>query len=151
MALCEVSSVENSQLIEEGFKFWFSDNNHIRSPFPFYIHSKLKEVSILRFHQWLENLKEEAKGELADEFIAERFEEIVFEEALKLVKTEDEKITILYPFLPRFEDEVSSPEHGSGKIIDRAIVKEGDNSFLRVVCQKVEDGLKWETSFELPT
>jgi len=41
---------------------------------------------------------------LNDESIGEKFEKIIFETATKLIKTEDERITIVYPFLPRLKD-----------------------------------------------
>ena len=41
--------------------------------------------------------------ELNDEAIAEKFEEIIFEAALPMILTEDERISILYPFLPRLD------------------------------------------------
>ena len=32
-----------NDFFEESFKFWFEDNEHIRTPFPFEIQKKLKE------------------------------------------------------------------------------------------------------------
>ena len=38
-----VNTVESSEMVEETFKFWFTDNEHLRSPFPLYIQAILKE------------------------------------------------------------------------------------------------------------
>jgi len=148
----EQGSLESSELVEETLKFWFTDNKHIRSPFPEYIRPALKKNATESFYKWTSNLNPKAKDEVNDEMIAEKFEEIIFEEALKLVLTDDEKITIRYPFLPRLGDELSKSEVENEKstVIDRNIYKNGDYSFLKVSLVKQISKEKWETSFELP-
>lgn len=143
-------TVESSELVEQTFHFWFNDNDHIRSPFPTYIRPELKKLSVELFFQWSSSLKDEAKEEMNEEMIAEKFEEIIFETASKLIKTEDERITILYPFLPRLEDIITNEEGEAGKVKDRWIKKDGDSQFLHVKCEKDKDKSVWETSFELP-
>ena len=126
----------NSDLVEATFNFWFTDRDHIRSPFPHYIQERLKTEATAIFFEWVEGLDEKAEEEVNDELIGEKFEEIIFENAMKLVLTDDEKITIQYPFLPRVSDEIFRDEqskNGDSIIIDRMIVKEGDHSFLRVI------------------
>lgn len=150
MNVLKRDTVEGSELVEQTFEFWFTDNAYIRSPFPNYIRQELKNTSVDLFYQWANNLNEKAKEELNDEIIAEKFEEIIFEVASTLVMTEDEKLTILYPFMPRMGDQFKNEEEKEGKIIDRYIGKEGDHSFFWVKCV-LEDGSKeWKTSFELP-
>ncbi len=148
----EQGTLESSELVDETLKFWFKDNNHIRSPFPEYIRPNLKKNATKSFFRWTSNLNPKAKDEVNDEMIAEKFEEIIFEEAAKLVLTEDEKITIQYPFLPRLGDELSKSEVENEKstVVDRNIYKEGDHSFLKVKLEKQISKQKWETSFELP-
>ena len=65
------------------------------------------------------------------------------------MKTEDEKITILYPFLPRLEDSIKDQEGRNGIIVDRSIKKQEDKSFLEVKLIR-DDGSDWVTQFELP-
>lgn len=146
-------SIESSELVEQTFNFWFNDNNHIRSPFPEYIHSQLKVLASEKFYKWVNNLNEKAKDEINDEVIAEKFEEIIFEIAKTLVMTEDEKITILYPFLPRIDDSIyedAENKKGESNIIDRSIINEGDYQFLKIRLKKKNSEDIWETSFELP-
>ena len=152
MKALEPNTVESSELVEQTFTFWFSDNEHIRSPFPEYIRPILKEKAVEDFFKWVSNLNPEAKEEVNDEMIAEKFEEIIFEAAMGLVHTEDEKITIQYPFLPRVDDEISNNEEDAqlSKIIDRALIKEGDTKFLKVKLENSSDQQVWETKFELP-
>lgn len=142
-------TVEGSELVEQTFAFWFKDSGHIRTPFPDYIRPELKKKATDRFFNWVDNLNKEAKDELNDEMIGEKFEEIIFETASNLVKTEDERITILYPFLPRLGDNILDPEGNNGEITDRSIQKDGDTTYLEVKT-KGEDGKEWKTRFELP-
>lgn len=146
-------SVESSELVEQTFRFWFSDNDHIRSPFPTYIHNQLKVLATDKFYDWANGLNLEAKDEISDEIIAEKFENIIFETAMNLVMTEDEKITIKYPFLPRIEDiiyENAEKREGESIVVDRDIEKEGDSKFMKLKLSKTENGEVWETKFELP-
>ncbi|MBW7868588.1 MAG: hypothetical protein H3C31_09720 [Brumimicrobium sp.] len=145
-----MKDVEKSELVEQAFEFWFNGQEHIRSPFPSYIHNELKQRAIIRFNQWLDGLKDDLKDEINDEIVAEKFEEILFEEAHKLVLTEDEKNTILYPFLPRVGDHLNDYEGKKSEIIDRHILAEKDVTYLKVKCKRIEDDNIWETSFELP-
>lgn len=152
MKALEPNTVESSEMVEQTFTFWFSDNEHIRSPFPEYIRPILKENAVDAFFKWVSNLNPKAKEEVNDEMIAEKLEEIIFETAMGLVHTEDEKITIQYPFLPRVDDEIRNNEEDIqiSKIIDRTLTKEGDTQFLKVKLENVSDQQVWETKFELP-
>lgn len=146
----ESNTVESTDLVEQTFKFWLNDNNHIRTPFPAYIHSDLKINATKRFYDWVNGLKPDAKDELTDESVGEKFEEIIFETATTLIKTEDEKLTVLYPFLPRLEDSLKD-EHGKeSTIVERSLTKEKDINFMEVTCVQNESQEKWKTSFQLP-
>jgi hypothetical protein len=148
------NTFESVELVEQTFKYWFSDHNHIRSPFPNYIQSKLKKKSTKLFFTWISQLDPKAKDEINDEIIGERFEEIIFETAIGLVKTEDEQTTILYPFLPRIGDQIQNNTENDSKnesfIIDRTLVKEDDKSYLKIVLENATTKKNWETKFELP-
>lgn len=146
----EIGTVENSELVKQTFNFWFNDNDHIRSPFPDYIKIKLQIEATKKFFDWSRNINPKAKDELNDEIIGEKFEEIIFETAISLINTEDERITILYPFLPRLGDQLQKENESDSIIIDRMVVKEKDISFLKVVLENKESNEKWTTKFELP-
>jgi hypothetical protein len=146
----EINTIESSELIEQTFKFWYGDNEHIRSPFPNYIQPQLKEIAVERFFEWTTSLKPEAKDELNEEMIGEKFEEIIFEAAIPLIKTNDEKISILYPFLPRLGDKIENPSKPDSLVIDRSIEKDGDFKYLKLRLEETESKKNWETKFELP-
>ncbi len=147
----EKQVLANSQMIEVAFDFWLGQNEeHIRSPFPEYIRHQLKPQSIEGFEKWINHLKPDAKDEMNEEMFADKFEEILFETAAKLVLTEDENITILYPFMPRTGDIVKDVDGKEGTIVDRNIKKDGDTKFLEVSLINKENKESWKTSFELP-
>ncbi len=85
--------------------------------------------------------------------VAEKFEEILFSEAMEMVKTQDERITLQYPFLPRVGDRVrhkDGGDHPESTVVDRHFSKEGNKTFLKVINEPVEGGQRWSTKFELP-
>ncbi len=146
-------SVESSELVDQTFNFWFTDQGHIRSPFPLYIQNELRKTATEKFYMWAANLNPAAKDEVNEEVVAEKFEEIIFETGTSLVLTEDEKLTIQYPFMPRLEDKLNdadNPEKGESKVVDRFILKEGDTSYMQLKMENLASQEKWETRFELP-
>ena len=100
--------------------------------------------------KWADNLGEQAKKEINDEILLERFEEILFEEGSKLVHTDDEKLTIKYPFMMRIDDLVNDEKHPESKVIKREIINENDTYFFNVTLLEVESGKTWSTKFEVP-
>lgn len=145
----EPNTIESSELVKATFEFWLNDHDHIRSPFPIYIHNDLKRLGTERFFNWASTLTDEAKHEMNEEMIGEKFEEIIFDAATQLVKTEDEKLTILYPFLPRTGDKLIDENKLDGSVVDRSLQRKGDKSYLKVKAQRT-DGSSWVTEFELP-
>lgn len=149
-----VQSYIESEMIEAAFEYWFSDHEHVRSPFPEYIREELKTQSAGSFLDWASKLTDKAKKDINDEILAEKLEEIIFEKALDMVKTEDEKITIKFPFLLRLNDTVKVKdvnEHiAESIVIERELIKEGDTVYLFVRLRNLASGMEWDTKFELP-
>jgi hypothetical protein len=150
MKVLDKNTVESSELVEQTFNFWLNDHGHIRSPFPTYIHNELKQKATDRFYVWVNSLAPKSKDELNDEMIGEKFEEVIFDTAGKLVKTEDERITIQYPFLPRINDRIENSEKGDSIVTDRSICKTGDVRFLKLFLKSVNSKEVWNTKMELP-
>ena len=148
--MSEKLTIIDSEFIEQAFSFWFTDQKHIRSPFPTYTHSALKPAAIEKFEEWLANIHKDAKDEFNDEMIAEKFEEILFETGLTLIQTEDERLTILYPFLPRVSDKIKDDKQIENIIISRFLKEVGDDKFLEIKCINKSTKEEWITSFELP-
>lgn len=145
------NNIAESEMIESAFNFWFSDREHIRSPFPEYIREILKVKATDTFSEWVDKISDKAKKEINDEIIAEKFEEILFEMASTLVLTADEKLTIHYPFMPRIGDLMKEKgTNEESKVIGRSHLKRGDQSFFKVKLKTLSSGREWETEFELP-
>lgn len=142
------------EMIDAAFHFWLTDTQHLRSPFPIYIREQLKEKATAKFIDWANQISDKAKKEINDEILAEKFEEIIFECALKLVFTDDERLTIRYPFMPRKNDIIhdnnEKSNHGECLVIDRIYYKKDDHAFLKVKLKSVASCEIWETEFELP-
>jgi len=137
------------EMIETSIEFWFSNKDEIRSPFPDYIKSDLITSSIKQFVDWNKKISGDARKELNDEILVERFEEFLFEEAYKMVITDDEKITIKYPFMLRVDDQVKHEDKPLSKVICRNIIQKDNTSYLEVELCEIENGITWSTSFEL--
>lgn len=147
-------SVVKNEMIEAAFDFWFNDQGHIRSPFPHYIREKLQKQALDKFFDWTAKISDRAEKEVNDEIVAEKFEEILFETASELVMTHDERLTILYPFMPRIGDVIAPKEaddkHGDSVVVDRTHLKRGDHSYLKVKLKSMGTENIWDTEFELP-
>ena len=144
----------DQDMIKAAFEFWFSNSEHIRSPFPYYIHDKLQLDATFEFLEWSAKISEKAKKEINDEILAEKFEEIIFEHALKMVLTEDEKLTIRYPFMLRIGDIIKTKEGTEDKsestVLDRWYVKRDDFAFMKVKLKNNDSAEIWEREFGLP-
>ena len=140
-----------SDFFDESFKFWFEDNEHLRTPFPFEIQEKLKELTFRVFMEWVFELSDDEKSKMENDEIVETFEMILFNQAMELVDDEDQKITICYPFLPRLGDVVEDKLKGASKIISRKMdVKKDEKKYLKVKLKSKVAVQEWETEFELP-
>ena len=140
-----------SDFFDESFKFWFEDNEHLRTPFPVEIQEKLKELTFRVFMEWVFELSDDEKSKMENDEIVETFEMILFNQAMGLVDDEDQKITICYPFLPRLGDVVEDKLKGASKIISRKMdVNKDEKKYLKVKLKSEVVLQEWETEFELP-
>ncbi len=67
----------------------------------------------------------------------EKFEEILFSQAHKFAETEEEKLTIKYPFCLRTGDIVLK-EDAQNIITERKVRKKGSQLFMDIVFEKVD-------------
>lgn len=147
----QIRSIISTKFIEPGFEYWFTNHEHVRSPFPPNIRITLKERTSVILFEWIDGLKEtELKAMNEGEFV-EMFETILFNEAIKLVEDEDQQLTISYPFLPRLGDLVNHQIYGKGNIVYRKeIVSKENKKLFELSILSQETGETWETQFELP-
>ncbi len=154
MTIPTKEQLAGSQMINQTFEFWFADHSHVRSPFPFYIQDQLVEKSVEAFYNWMKNLNPKANEEITEEIAHEKFEELLFHEAMSLVKTDDELLSLRFPFLPRCGDPIDGGKiegrEGENVVQKRYLVKEDKDEFMEVTVLNTDSGTKWETRFELP-
>ena len=152
MKTADTLQLEGSEMMSAALDYWFADQGHVRTPFPVRIQAALRPIAIEKFGKWLKGLNEKAKTEVNDEILAEKFEEVLFESALGMVSDEEERITLLYPFLPRPGDQVTAPDAASGSlstVTSRKLTSEGDLKFMELHLQEA-GGREWSTQFQLP-
>lgn len=141
----------STKFIDPGFNYWFSNHEHIRSPFPPEIRQELKKQTSAVFFDWLDGLKQGELSALKDDEFAEMFENILFNEAMKMVDDPDQKLTIAYPFMPRLGDKVNHNQHGRGEVVARKETATKENKkFFEITVLSQLTGQSWETRFELP-
>lgn len=147
----EIRDLLSLKFIDPCLEYWFSNHQHIRSPFPGVIRNELKNRSSVIFFEWIDDLAEsELKDMKEDEFV-DMFETILFNEALKLVDDEDQQLTIVYPFLPRLEDKVNHTLHGEGTIVRRKeVVSKENKKLFELDVLSNQTGHTWKAQFELP-
>ena len=148
---------EKYQLIEEGCKFWFNDNEHLRSPFPKSIQPELKSGATKLFMDYIQNLTEKDRGEVTDDELVSVFEMFLFSTAVNLIDSDDKDLllSIHYPFLPRNGDIVNDKEKGESEIIARDVREtevndQKEKKLFMKVRLKSKEGEVWETDFEVP-
>lgn len=156
----QLDEFRDEGFFEASFRFWFDDEGERESPFPPSIRDSLKVLARDRFLEFLNELEERVEEEdLSEEehpanydekMLVEKFEEFLFGLAMKMVESEEERITLSYPFMPRPGEQVEEKDGaGLSRIKSRKIVREGDDKFMEVQCER-EDGSEWSTRFELP-
>jgi len=149
--LIKEQDLVGDDFFEMSFKFWFKDNEQIRTPFPEKIQPELRELTSRIFVEWILELSDEEKSKLDKEEIVEVFEMFLFNQAIGLVEDEEQKITICYPFLPRAGDVVDDKSRGSSTVIKRQMnVKDDNKKYLKVNLKSKSASVEWETEFELP-
>ena len=149
MKIEETIPLIENKFLKPGFEYWFANHEHIRTPFPKEIVVQVKENTTMVFMEWVKGLKEAELNKMPDEEFAEMFETILFNEAIKLVDNEDQRLTISYPFMPRLGDVVKHKEHGNGKIIERKELITKENKKMMEITVSINETLEWKTQFEL--
>lgn len=71
-----------------------------------------------------------------------------------MVLTEDEKLTIRYPFMPRIGDLITEKDAEGNqtecRVTDRYHFKKGDTAFMKIKLKNTFTQKERETEFELP-
>ena len=148
----EVPSAEvlrQSPMFAGAIEFWFIGNGHLRSPFRPEWREKVTEQSAEQFRAWLAKLDDHASQSVNDVIMSEKLEETIFGCAMELTTDEEQRLTILYPFLPRPGDPIDNGGAAS-RVVGRSIVKEGEDRFMEVRAVPNGGGTEWTTRFELP-
>jgi hypothetical protein len=133
--------------MDAAFDFWLSDGEQ-RSPFPEYMHEQLHDLT---FRAFMERTLTLDRSAVTAELLGEQFGQVIREVGLQLARSDEDRLTILYPELPRAGDQLNATDEGQkvgGRILRRYLSgTEGDRQ-LRVVV-RMDTGEEWETGFEV--
>lgn len=140
---------EIESMISSMVQFWYEGKEDIRCPFPLEIQSSLIEMSCQKALAWFDKLSPEEHNKLKLDQVVEHLESLIFEEALKLVSHEDDKITIQYPFMPRIGDQIKNQDKPESKVVKREIVCIKEVMYLQIDFKSLQSKEKWTTRFEL--
>jgi hypothetical protein len=144
-------SLVESRFLNPGFEYWFSNHEHIRSPFKKDIETEVRKNTSIIFMEWIKGLDDRELEKTPDSEFAEIFENILFNEAMKLTDDDDQRLTISYPFMPHVGDIVIHKEKGEGKITERKVsLSDANRKMFEVTVTSVKDSTVWNTQFEIP-
>lgn len=143
---CREQQLIGESFLIEAFNFWLYDNAELRSPFPSYTHEPLIQNTFERLMHWA---FERTVAQTSDDEISEVFQAIITEEGVKLVQTDDERLSILYPDFPRVGDKTTIEERGRYAVTRRVLYQKDEGLFLKVyLMNEVTKGVL-ETEYEV--
>ncbi|MEY4926536.1 MAG: hypothetical protein RI894_972 [Bacteroidota bacterium] len=143
---CREQQIIGETFLIEAFNFWLHDNPDLRTPFPMYIQEPLVQNTFQRLMHWA--FLQDASQTDEDE-ISQIFQAVITEEAAKLVQTDDERLTILYPEFPRIGDKTTVAERGTYTVCRRYLQDRNGQRFLKVyLMNDVTKGLL-DTEYEV--
>jgi hypothetical protein len=143
---CREQEIVGDAFLREAFDYYLHDNADLRSPFPEYTHDALIQNTFQRIMHWA---FEQDKTQMTDEIVSNTFYAILIAEGEKLVATDDERLSILYPELPRTGDTTTIQDKGTYKISRRHLHEKDDTLFLKIFLQNTLTGHLMETEFEV--
>ncbi len=136
---CHEQQIIGESFLTAAFDFWLYDNADLRSPFPAYTHEPLIQNTFTRLMHWA--FEQDATSVDEDE-ISQVFQAIIMEEGAKLVQTDDERLTILYPEFPRINDKTTVEGRGSHTVSRRHLQDRDGQLFLKIyLMNEVTKGL----------
>ena len=135
-----------NSFLSAAFGFWLDDNPELRSPFPDYVREPLIQNTFVAFMHWA--FAQDA-AHTDEDALSYAFQEIIKAEGMKLVATDDERLSIQHPHFPRIGDRATIPERGAAgtyTVVHRGIVR-GEGKPQRLVVRM----LNYETMHPLET
>jgi hypothetical protein len=146
-------TIIGQEFMEAAFADWFEDTDKFRSPFPEKMRDKLSELTFRLFMEWTFQ-RQEHDGPITAEELGEKFGEIIQMVSISLAQSDEERMTIYYPDLPRVGDAVtfhgeSESDTREGEVVNRYLVDTDGHKELRLLGRYNDTGEVWETGFDL--
>ena len=126
---CREQTLIGNDFLSEAFDFWLQDNDQLRSPFGAYIHEPLIQNTFERLMHWS---FAQSIDTVDEALLSEVFQAIITDEGSKLVATDDERLSIVYPNFPRIGDTTTVADKGSYTVSRRQLLPREDKLFLQI-------------------
>ncbi len=143
---CRNQTIIGESFLIDAFNFWLYDNENLRSPFPSYIHEPLMQNTFERVMHWA--FERDAAQTNEDE-ISQIFQAIITEEGAKLVASDEERLSILYPDFPRVGDKTTVEARGKYTVSRRNLITKNNRLFLKVYLMNDITKALLETEYEI--
>ncbi len=121
----EKQSLITREFWDAAIQYYLEDHDDFRSPFPERMREELEEKTFRQFMEWTFQLVD--PGSASEEMFSQKFDEIIHRVGLSLAQSDEERLTIQYPELPRIGDRINAHEGESdgrrGEIINRWLVE----------------------------
>jgi len=142
--------VLGDDFFDSAFTYWLRDREDFRSPFPGYMHGDLQSFTRRWLIEWF--FLDAEDDDRNAEAVSLKFTEAIHEVGLALARDEEDRLTILYPELPRPGDEVSVKGEGDDRdaeILSRELEQDEGRTVVNVVFKFADTGEKAMTTFEI--
>ncbi len=139
-------TIISKKFINNAFNYVFSDSNEFRTPFPEYIRDELSYTTFRLFMEYAFKIKD---NEIDKIRFSEKFNEILIKVGLSLVKSEDERVSICYPFLPRVGDVAIAPNNKESIVRNRELITKKGKKILRIYMIAEDTKQVWDSDFAL--
>lgn len=137
--------------VDAAFQYWLEDNGDYRVPFPLYMLDELRECTLRLFLEWTFQI--ENRDLITAESLGDKFAEIIQTVGRFLAQTDEDRLTIQYPGLPRPGDEVhvhiSESETRIGNVMQRDMVEDQGKMKMRVRVRFLDTGEEWGTMLDI--
>ncbi len=147
----EQQTLIGQNFVDAVFQYWLEDNGDYRVPFPQYMLDELRECTLRLFLEWTFQIED--RDSITAELLSDKFEEIIQMVGLFLARTDEDRLTIQYPSLPRLGDAVHihlpESETRIGNVIQRDLIEDEGKMRMRVRIRFLDTGEEWETGFDI--
>lgn len=135
--------------IEPAFRFWFEDREGFRSPFPPEIQAEIFDATLRLLMEWSFALSDADRRSLSGRKMSDKLTEILFQVGLSLARSDEDRLSIRCPDLPRIGDHVDIKGRKPGTVAQRRLVERDGHLWAHITVRIGNGADFWDTEFDL--